>query len=146
MAIQQRANESEEEYKKRKRRVKLVMMGGGSPIQLFANHNFIDGLTSWTTVGTVTESGGIASLDGSLALASISQAVVENGLKYYSRIDVTNLSGTAQVVDNDGTVIYNITSVGIQYFTFTHAIASQNLILRVLTGNTVSANSFSINR
>ena len=113
--------------------------------ELVTNGDFASDLTGWTGYGTTSATGGVATI-GASANSGIYQDVLTNGLTYSVTINVTSYDGVgnAQVANNNGNVIYTITTTGIQTFTFTHSIASGNLLIRGLSNALFSLSSVSV--
>ena len=109
------------------------------------NGDFASDLTGWSDYGTASATGGVATI-GASANSGIFQDVLTNGLTYSVTINVTSYDGVgnAQVANNNGNVIYTITTTGIQTFTFTHSIASGNLLIRGLSNALFSLSSVSV--
>lgn len=104
---------------------------------------FTNGLTSWSTVGTVTESNSIVTINGSTALAMLYQSKLIENIVYEATIYVQEISGVLQLINNNAIVYANLIK-GLNTVRFTHSDSNANIILRCLTGNTANISSFSI--
>ena len=109
------------------------------------NGDFASDLTGWTGYGTRSATGGVATI-GASANSGIYQGALTNGLTYSVTINVTSYDGvgSAQVANNNGNVIYTITTTGIQTFTFTHSIADANILIRGLSNALFSVSNVSV--
>ena len=113
--------------------------------ELLTNGDFASDLTGWTGYGTRSATGGVATI-GASANSGIYQGILTEGVRYTVTVNVTSYDGvgTAEFANNNGINIYTITETGIQTFTFTHNIASSNLIIRGLSNALFSLSSVSV--
>ena len=109
------------------------------------NGDFANDLDDWTSYGITSATGGIATI-GANANSGIFQNTLTNGKSYTVTINVTSYDGvgSAQVANNNGSILYTITTTGIQTFTFKHNIASGNLLIRGISNALFSVSSVSV--
>tara|TARA_R110002167_G_scaffold129912_1_gene313150 strand:- start:214 stop:3117 length:2904 start_codon:yes stop_codon:yes gene_type:complete len=117
----------------------------GAVSEKIVDGSFANDLDDWTVYGTTSATGGVATI-GASSNSGIYQDALTNGLTYSVTINVTSYDGVgnAQVANNNGNVIYTITTAGIQTFTFTHSIASGNLLIRGMSNALFSVSSISV--
>jgi hypothetical protein len=107
--------------------------------------SFANDLDDWSDYGTTSATGGIATI-GASSNSGMFQDILTEGVRYTTIINVTSYDGVgnAQVVNNDGTLLYTITTAGIQTFTFIHSIANANILIRGTSNALFSLSSVSV--
>ena len=101
--------------------------------------------SNWSKVNS-TISSGAGHLDGTGVTSMLYQSVLTNGKTYKGTFTVSNHNntGVSTVINNDGTTLYTINSNGILTFTFTHSIASGNIIWKAVSGAIYSIDNVSV--
>ena len=117
--------------------------GGGR--EKIVDPNFANDLNDYTTYGTTSATGGIATI-GATANSGISQSVLTTGESFNVKIVCTAINGVGivEIADDSGKTIERITAVGTKEFSFTHTDTNPNLILRGLNNALFSVSEFSV--
>ena len=117
--------------------------GGGR--EKIVDPNFTNNLNDYTTYGTTSATGGIATI-GATANSGIYQSVLTTGESFNVKIVCTAINGVGivEIADNTGKTIERITAVGTKEFSFTHTDTNPNLILRGLNNALFSVSEFSV--
>ena len=113
--------------------------------ELVVNGNFATDYTGWSTYGVTSVSNGIATI-GASANSAIYQTILTQGRKYKITINVTSYNGvgTVEVCDNNGDIKYNVTSIGVQSFTFTQTHPTGEILFRGMSNAIFSLSSVSV--
>lgn len=128
-------------------RILAALIEGSDPYgpELVLNGTF-DTDTAWSKLNS-TISGGLGNLDGTGVVSLLYQNILTDTKTYKVDFDVSNYNstGSCRVIDNGGTMLYNITSNGPHSFTFIQdEPASGNFIFRADTGGIYSVDNVSV--
>ena len=118
----------------------------GSPYAQLLQSSDFSSSTGWSNYGTISFGTNLVTIGASSNSGIFQDGILTNGLEYKGTINVTSYDGVglAQITNGSGGVLYSITETGIQTFTFTHAIASSQLIIRGMSNALFSVSSVSI--
>ena len=101
--------------------------------ELVVNGGF-DSDSDWTKTGTAAIASGVGTLDGNSGTSLLYQDILTQNELYQASFDVSNLTGTLEIIKNDGTVIGSYTTEGTKTLVWLHDIANGNFIFRTNNG------------
>ena len=104
-----------------------------------------DSDTGWTKYGDAVISNGVATLDGATGTAGLYQDILTLGKTYYYAFTISAITGTLQLINNDGLSLASYTTTGTKTLSWTHGIANGNFLLRTNGGaNTATLDNVAV--